>query len=63
MFTMPVGTRLELKLWLNDEQVQAAAIVATRSPQVGNGIEFIDMAPEDRLKLARFINQPPQAGK
>lgn len=26
-------------------------VVAPKYPQVGNGIDFIDMAPTDRLKL------------
>jgi hypothetical protein len=30
-------------------------VVATKYPQVGNGIDFIDMAPDDRLKLSAYI--------
>jgi hypothetical protein len=26
-------------------------VVATKYPQVGNGIDFIDIAPDDRLRL------------
>ena len=27
----------------------------TRDLQVGNGIDFIDMAPEDRVRLEQFL--------
>ena len=55
MFTLEVGTKLKLGLWLNDVKVSAGGIVVTRDLQVGNGIEFIDMATEDRLRLKRFL--------
>ena len=55
MFTMEVGTRLGLALSLDNEVVRCTAVVATKYPQVGNGVDFIDMAPADRLKLSRHI--------
>ena len=55
MFTLEIGTKLKIRLWLNDVKVSAGGIVVTRDLQVGNGIEFIDMATEDRLRLKRFL--------
>jgi PilZ domain-containing protein len=55
MFTLEVGTKLKIGLWLNDVKVSAGGIVVTRDLQVGNGIEFIDVATEDRLRLKRFL--------
>ncbi len=55
MFTLEVGTKLKIVLWLNDVQVSTGGIVVTRDLQVGNGIKFIDMATEDRLRLRRFL--------
>jgi c-di-GMP-binding flagellar brake protein YcgR len=55
MFTMDVGTKLTLSLSLKDEMIRCTGTVATKHPQVGNGIEFIDMAPENRLKLSEYI--------
>lgn len=55
LFTMEKGTKLSVSLSLNGEIVRCTGIVATKHPQVGNGIEFIDMAPEDRLKLSEYI--------
>ena len=55
MFTMDVGTRLALLFSCGDEQIPSNAVVATKYPQVGNGLDFIDMAPEHRLKLAEYL--------
>lgn len=55
LFTMEVGTKLDLTLSLKDTPVKCSAVVATKYPQVGNGIDFIDITPEDRLKLSRHI--------
>lgn len=64
MFTMDVGTKLELVFSLNQERVGATGLVATKYPQVGNGIDFIDMPPEDRLKLSEYIVEcERQAGR
>jgi c-di-GMP-binding flagellar brake protein YcgR len=55
MFTMEVGTKVELTFSLNQESSSATGIVVTKYPQVGNGIDFISMTPEHRLKLHAFI--------
>lgn len=55
MFTMDVGTRLNLALSLKDEMIRCMSVVATKYPQVGNGIDFIDMVPDARLKLSKYI--------
>lgn len=55
MFTLDLGTKFGLTLWLNDQQIHATAVVVTRYPQVGNGFEFTEMEPEDRLKLNGYI--------
>jgi c-di-GMP-binding flagellar brake protein YcgR len=57
MFTMEIGTRLSLIFSCRDREIPTSAVVATKYPQVGNGIDFIDMAPEDRLTLGEFISQ------
>src|SRR5713226_10196556 len=55
MFTLEVGTKLKIVLWLNDVKVSTGGVVVTRDLQVGNGIEFADMAPEDRERLKHFL--------
>ena len=56
MFTLDLGVKLDLTLWLKDQQIQGVAVVATRHPQVGNGFEFIQMDPQHRLKLNEYLS-------
>ena len=55
MFTFPVGTVLNMVLWLGEEKIRTACRVATCFPQVGNGIEFTGMNSGDCEKLERFL--------
>jgi c-di-GMP-binding flagellar brake protein YcgR len=54
MFPFPIGTVLELKLQINGTLLVQAS-VATSDPQVGNGIQFTKMLPEDVEELRAFI--------
>lgn len=53
-FPFPVGAPLELKLQANDTLVILGKIV-TSDPQVGNGIQFTKMLPEDIEQLRVFL--------
>jgi c-di-GMP-binding flagellar brake protein YcgR len=57
MFTMDVGTRLTIKLSIGGETLHASGQVVTKYPQVGNGIDFIQMHPNDSRKLGEFISE------
>jgi hypothetical protein len=54
-FTLPVGTKLDLVLWIEGKQLATKGIVVTHHPQFGNGIEYVNMSQEDRDKLAHFL--------
>jgi c-di-GMP-binding flagellar brake protein YcgR len=54
IFPFPVGTRLDLKLQLKGTLL-ATATVVTSDPQVGNGIRFSRMLPEDIEELRTFL--------
>jgi hypothetical protein len=43
---MDKGTKLSVSLSVKDHVIRCNAVVATKHPQVGNGIDFIDMAPQ-----------------
>lgn len=58
IFTLAVGVKVFLTLWLNQRAIRMTAVVATRHPQIGNGFEFGDMPLGDRLKLAEFMDEP-----
>ena len=54
-FTLPVGTKLDLILWVEEHRLPTKGVVVTHHPQFGNGIEFLDMPQEDQAKLAHFL--------
>lgn len=60
IFPIPIGTNLDLQLSI-ETIVLIAATVVTCDPQVGNGIRFIRMLPEDREALEAFLQAAQQA--
>jgi c-di-GMP-binding flagellar brake protein YcgR len=60
IFPFPIGTNLDLQLSI-ETTVLIAATVVTCDPQVGNGIRFIRMLPEDRKALKAFLEAAQQA--
>ncbi|MGO9123316.1 MAG: PilZ domain-containing protein [Terriglobales bacterium] len=54
LFPLPVGTTLDLKLQLENTLLVAATVV-TCDPQVGNGIRFERMLPEDLEELRKHL--------
>jgi hypothetical protein len=55
MFPFAVGTEVELKLKANSTLLILGTIV-TSDPQVGNGIKFTKMLPEDEADLRAFLD-------
>jgi hypothetical protein len=56
-FTLPIGSKLEMSLWIDDERLASQGIVVTHHPQFGNGIEFLGMSEQDHTKLAHFLKR------
>jgi len=59
IFPLPIGTNLDLRLFIETTILIAATVVAC-DPQVGNGIRFIRMIPEDREALKAFLQAAQQ---
>jgi hypothetical protein len=55
VFPFAVGTTLELKLQLEGTLLILATVV-TCDPQVGNGIHFTKMLPEDIEELSAYLD-------
>ena len=51
----PVGTTLDLKLRIEDT-LHIQAKVITAYPQVGNGMQFVKLLPEDHAELNAFLD-------
>ena len=62
IFPFPIGTNLHLQLSI-ETTILIVATVVTCDPQVGNGIRFIRMLPEDREALKAFVETAQQAQK
>ena len=62
-FTLAVGSKLDIVLWVQDERLATKAVVVTHHPQFGNGIEFVDMTKEDQAKLAHFLKASEAAAE
>jgi len=56
-FTMQVGTKLDLVLWVEGERLPTQAVVVTHHPQFGNGIQFLDLSLDDQAKLDRYLKK------
>jgi hypothetical protein len=54
IFPFPIGTVLELKLQVNGTLLVLGTVV-TSDPQVGNGIKFTKMLPEDIEELRVYL--------
>ncbi len=55
MVTIPVGTKLDIILWLGEDKVTISAMVVTCHLQVGNGIQFLAMPSADRNRVRSFL--------
>jgi hypothetical protein len=55
LFPLEIGEELSIVLWLGLAKVVTGGRVVTCHPQVGNGIQFVDMAPVDRDLLETFL--------
>ena len=55
MFTLNVGTQLDIALEVGESTLVAAGEVVTCDPAVGNGIRFLRMLLEDVEELDRFL--------
>ena len=59
MWPFPIGTIFEMTLQI-DETILAQGIVVTCHTQVGNGIKFTKMLPEDQEQLRAYVEAAQQ---
>jgi tetrahydromethanopterin S-methyltransferase subunit E len=55
MFTFKVGTELDITLQTSNATMLAVGRVVTCDPNVGNGVQFLRMLPEDQEELNNFL--------
>ncbi|MGA7931914.1 MAG: PilZ domain-containing protein [Candidatus Sulfotelmatobacter sp.] len=61
IFPFPIGTIFEMSLQINGTLL-ALGTVVTCDPQVGNGIMFNKMLPEDQEELRIYVEAAQQTG-
>src|SRR5579871_1599985 len=54
---LPIGTALKVDLWLGEERVSPSAVVRTRDPGVGMGIEFTGMPAEGKKRFQAHLDK------
>jgi hypothetical protein len=59
IFPFPIGTIFEMTLQINGT-ILALGTVVTCDPQVGNGIKFTKMLPEDQEELHTYLEAAQQ---
>jgi hypothetical protein len=55
IFPLTVGSQVYFTLWVADEKVSGRGAVKTCHRGVGMGIQFVDFAGEDRLRLDVYL--------
>ena len=54
---LSVGTALRVDLWMGEERVTPSALVRTRDPGVGMGIEFSGLPEESKKKFQAHLDK------
>lgn len=54
---LPVGTALRVDLWIEQERLSPSAVVRTRDPGVGMGIEFTGLPEESKKRFQAHLDK------
>jgi hypothetical protein len=54
---LPIATALRVDLWMGDEHITPSAVVRTRDPGVGMGIEFTGLTEEAKTRFQEHLDK------
>ncbi len=54
---LPIGTALRVDLWIEQERLTPSAVVRTRDPGVGMGIEFTGLPEESKKRFQAHLDK------
>src|SRR6202007_92326 len=54
---LSIGTALRVDLWMGEERLTPSAVVRTRDPGVGMGIEFTGLPEESKKKFQAHLDK------
>jgi c-di-GMP-binding flagellar brake protein YcgR len=63
MFTQPVATRVWVTIWIGEKKIIAMGEVVSSHPQVGNGMKFTSISPDDAEKLQQLVSSLLPTGR
>jgi len=55
IFTLEVGRMLDIVLSVRQHKLPMRGVVVSRHPQLGNGIMFLEIEREDRIRLQNYL--------
>ena len=54
---LPVSTSLRVEFWIDQEQISTSAVVRTRDPGVGMGVEFSGMTEDSKKRFQAYLDK------
>lgn len=54
---LPIGTALRVEFWIEEERISPTALVRTRDPGVGMGIEFTGLPDDTKKKFQAHLDK------
>ncbi len=54
---LPVTTSLRLEFWIDEEHISSSAVVRTRDPGVGMGIEFTGLTEDSKKRFQAYLDK------
>jgi hypothetical protein len=54
---LTIGTALRVDLWMGEDRLTPSAVVRTRDPGVGMGIEFTGLPEESKKKFQAHLDK------
>jgi hypothetical protein len=56
MFALPEGTAIDFRCWIGSTSIACKGVIRTSDPNVGNGLQFLDLDELSRAVLANHLD-------
>src|SRR5205807_9705958 len=62
-FTQEVSSEVDIVFWIGESKICAKGVVVSSHPNVGNGLKFTYISPEDQFVLKNYLETLQHAGR
>jgi c-di-GMP-binding flagellar brake protein YcgR len=62
-FTQEVSSEVDIVFWIGENKIRAKGVVVSSHPNVGNGLKFTYISPEDQFVLKNYLETLQHAGR